>query len=949
MSTTQASSLASASKANDDDDVVMNDAGLKRDLSSDFASGTTDWASFDNGVWTFSKLPPLTALARRSLQGNDLSKLTPLDPSEFPKLAEYLASFVSTIYEGDSPSPFDSRRFLADYVRTNWTSRNGKISREFFSRALALYATPALNLPKALSHLDRMKVPTSTIVELWLAMHDLFGDRSTLDVIFSQGDHPWPLSAFGTYLLPKVRSLDIPLSPDQTLQATHDTIRSLSYENALPHTDPTPWTSFLTRSLETVEHQRSTSQQNAADLALLLASTPPSQLPGFQDHSLRINQVTVVWKAANSVIGSLWAIPAQSISTPAAVALATGASPSHSQGSKHKTSAVAFSLPSPEAAKKSRTTSTPTKISTMKDSGNTALLAADCFFPISAEAVPARVKTTITKPAVVLPPRQTYLTVSLPIVVDSSVEYASKLQEVTTALLQLWRVLVESDQARSAILCFSNPSHPEHPPLRQPLQFPDKSSKIKSIYVEGDMKLNWAPNKQYTDLNFLLGHTNPIDKILEHKNVVARLIELQAFVTVDKLQCPRRFCVGNLLGPIVSEKSLESIIRQLLSSSPFRRHGITGLHLEIRRHMLASRLTKDEPRVNDIHVICDEDQRVIVRQLLRQVYPSQPQARSSYPSGIQYRFMDEVISKARIVSPHKLEVARNLRAKQKAFTANIVSQPYHHIKHLHLDHPSFPGVNLAQNLLSLHSQKFPDRFLFVAIEQDYMMLPTVFHYTREMEPEVNYVLPSIPLLCEQYFGLDVAKSWLHSSAWSMVEDEYGFELLEDDGGEIQGGRLFSKESDPDFQTAQYWHVDSTDPQVVSIPTGETEIYISNMDIALLHTTPPSYQLGDDGASTKTAATTPFGFLTGPLEDSSGELVRGQLARADGTPALSFDSQIPSVATTAAETTPLSSITAPGDNESSTMAQLLAKATWTDPTDFQKAQQYLTSRAAGRHS
>lgn len=939
----------------------------KMNLQTRFNAISSEWTTFSEGVWSFVQLPAPTEFAKQNVTEDDRKKMTPFDSSELAAASSFLADFVSNLSNGDIPSPADCRQLFKSYVQDFWPQRNGKKARSFFKLALSLYASPADVLPRMYTRMDKTCLPTSTLVELWLALFDLLGDKH-MELVYSQGDQPWALTDIGNYHKDAAKSYAIPASPEATMSLAHDTIRSLSVEFNVPHTEPLAWRKIIETSLMTAEHQRSSHQSRLADLALLLAHLPPSLVPGFYNHSISVNQVSSVWQASNMVIGSLWALPTQPLAPSAAQALAlttrpsdTRFSPGDSSPSQRslasspsvtgmsKTKSVGFTdlvtkSPQDSSSSSKKLRSTPSKHALASPSSTS-------FFPIRAEPMPARVKILPRKNVPPLPPKQTYLTVSIPVTIESSTEYGTKLAILIEQLLRIWRALLEAEPARGAVLAFENPSDPEHPPLRQPQSFPNKSARLKKIYVE-ELKVAWSPTKQYTDLNFLLGHTNSIEVVLEHKSLVAVLTELQAFLAPDKLQCPHRCYLGNLLGPLVSEKSLHTLEQQVISSADFRQHNIKDFALEIRRHLLSDRLTKDEPRVFDIHVMCNEDQRSLVRTILRRMYPSMPKPRGSYPSGIQYRFMDEVVSNTRIVSPQKFSVAVNLRAKQKAFQASVISKSYVHIKHLHLDHPMLPGVNLAQNLLTLKSQKYPDRFLFLAIEQDYIMLPTIFHYSQEMEPEVKFVLPSLPLLCEGYFGSTVAKTWFHTSAWSLVEDEYGFERLEDEEGNPQGGRLFAKDTDPDLQTAQNWDVPTSDLQVAAFQADDFDIIISNMDVAILNSAPPVHILGDDGASTRTTGTSVWEPRPPPAPSYSDDDNDSASSARDSRPmSQDSDPQVPSLATLTEGSTPVSSLTANQDSDSSSMyalmLHLVENASFQNPEDLRKAQQFLHSRTAGR--
>lgn len=133
------------------------------------------------------------------------------------------------------------------------------------------------------------------------------------------------------------------------------------------------------------------------------------------------------------------------------------------------------------------------------------------------------------------------------------------------------------------------------------------------------------------------------------------------------MQCASRFCIGSLLGPIVSHFTLEDLEEDLRTDPLFITSGVTNILLELCLHRISEKSGPREPQIKDIHVIMDETKRNQARRLFRTFYPSTPRVRGSYPLGIQYRFGDEIVSGNRIVSEVKRKAVINLRSKQKIF------------------------------------------------------------------------------------------------------------------------------------------------------------------------------------------------------------------------------------------------------------------------------------------
>ena len=86
------------------------------------------------------------------------------------------------------------------------------------------------------------------------------------------------------------------------------------------------------------------------------------------------------------------------------------------------------------------------------------------------------------------------------------------------------------------------------------------------------------------------------------------------------------------------------------------------------------------------------------------------------------------------------------------------------------------NINLLKILSSLRSKKYPQRQLFISIEQEYDEGPVTFQYSSEMENEADGIIPVIPLYIKGIFG-NILNSWFKPSADIGIE---GYEFMEEE-------------------------------------------------------------------------------------------------------------------------------------------------------------------------
>ena len=173
-----------------------------------------------------------------------------------------------------------------------------------------------------------------------------------------------------------------------------------------------------------------------------------------------------------------------------------------------------------------------------------------------------------------------------------------------------------------------------------------------------------------------------------------------------------------------------------------------------------------------MHVFVPDSVKAKARACLAKTFPSK--VKGDYPLGIQYRFVPNTADTDFVVSTKAREIARRLKNKQAGFLDNLISRDNNHIKSIFKNHPKDENINLLKILSALRSKKYPERQLFVSIEQEYDEGPVIFQYSSEMENEADGIIPVIPLYIKGLFG-DVIKYWFKPSADIGVE---GYEYVQ---------------------------------------------------------------------------------------------------------------------------------------------------------------------------
>ena len=288
-------------------------------------------------------------------------------------------------------------------------------------------------------------------------------------------------------------------------------------------------------------------------------------------------------------------------------------------------------------------------------------------------------------------------------------------------------------------------------------------NKIDKIFVE-QLKISWASSNNPTELRFILGHKKPISIYLTTKEVDKKLSDLEAEVYVDRVQTEKRTIAGYLAGPIINERTAEIIADILIENRIFTANKITQLEIyeeTITINQGNNKTRKATKRSKAMHIMVPDDAKAITRSCLAKLFPSKP--RGDYPLGIQYRFVPNTADTDFAISKTARRIAQRLMTKQACFLDNCIQREHRHFNDLFIKHDTMPNITLIKVLMALKSKRFPERQLFLCIEQEYEEGPVFFQYSSELQDEADGIIPVIPLYLEGKFGQSISK-WMKPSA-----------------------------------------------------------------------------------------------------------------------------------------------------------------------------------------
>ena len=114
-------------------------------------------------------------------------------------------------------------------------------------------------------------------------------------------------------------------------------------------------------------------------------------------------------------------------------------------------------------------------------------------------------------------------------------------------------------------------------------------------------------------------------------------------------------------------------------------------------------------------MVRDEDKE-LVRSYFSTLFPIKP--RGDYPLGIQYRFVPNTANTDFAISKTTRKISQRLMTKQAGFLNNYINREHRHFKELFVIHEIMPNITLLKVFMARESKRFPERQLFVCIEQE---------------------------------------------------------------------------------------------------------------------------------------------------------------------------------------------------------------------------------------
>ena len=398
------------------------------------------------------------------------------------------------------------------------------------------------------------------------------------------------------------------------------------------------------------------------------------------------------------------------------------------------------------------------------------------------------------------PLKRSILKLKLPILVDSVQEWNKATVQAVTMIRLIWKALLQVDSNNTVVFGWKTVKGGDKlKPLRIDSDIPASKGKIHGKYID-DLKLNWSNSNTPSEMRMILGHRKPIEDIIDNKSLIKKVEEMECEIIVDRIQSERRCVAGYLAGPLITESTADELADSLLNSKIYSINGIKQLEItEKEINIFQGNSKKKVKRTKAMHVFVPDSVKAKSRACLAKTFPSK--VKGDYPLGIQYRFVPNTADTDFVVSTKAREIARRLKNKQAGFLDNLISRDNNHIKSIFKNHPKDENINLLKILSALRSKKYPERQLFVSIEQEYDEGPVIFQYSSEMENEADGIIPVIPLYIKGIFG-DVIKYWFKPSADIGVE---GYEYVQSEKKVVpsKSNVLSNLDEDWDQSTMKY--------------------------------------------------------------------------------------------------------------------------------------------------
>ncbi len=318
------------------------------------------------------------------------------------------------------------------------------------------------------------------------------------------------------------------------------------------------------------------------------------------------------------------------------------------------------------------------------------------------------------------------------------------------------------------------------------------------------IRLHVGHNKQITALKD--------DRMLDHFR------QKDMLVYKDNLQVKTTAKAGWLLGShptVLNARDLEDSLALLPEMS--------GLPVEIRMEWIS--LDKgDKLKIKAAHILCAWESTLVCRRALNKIYGKKM---GEYPLGRNMRFVPNIADKRFITTEATRKKVEMSVKKQRLWITHVSSAVSYIISDLDY-YESTIGKTLRQALMQMRSKRSPDRNLFVAVDTSWNGSFVSFLFKKDLEAEVNGILPALPLVLQHKMGANVW-NWFNEEARTNTAGYWwcpkkGVKAVGDDDEDSWGDSL---ESDDD---AGYWSSTSGASGVSRASSATDRIFLEPFDI-----------------------------------------------------------------------------------------------------------------------
>jgi hypothetical protein len=224
---------------------------------------------------------------------------------------------------------------------------------------------------------------------------------------------------------------------------------------------------------------------------------------------------------------------------------------------------------------------------------------------------------------------------------------------------------------------------------------------------------------------------------------------------------------------------------------------MSGLPVKIRMEWIS--LDKgDKLNIKAAHILCAWESTLLCRRALNKIYGKKM---GEYPLGRNMRFVPNIADK-RFITTEATRKKEEMSVKKQRLWITHVSSAVSYII-LDLDYyDSTIGKTLRQALMQMWSKRSPDCNLFAAVHSSWNGSFISFLFKKDLEAEVNGILPALPLVLQHKMGANVW-NWFNEEARTNMTGYWwcpkkGVRAVGDDDDDSWGDSL---ESDDD---AGYW-------------------------------------------------------------------------------------------------------------------------------------------------